>query len=90
MFLISVLMMWWNGTSWYTEGPFGDVLRDVNGTALSVGQTVKIVGTIAVMDANDPHFSDVTVNLLHPNGPPGQLPPGLTLRVHPLNLVVGS
>lgn len=82
-----LLMMWMVGT-WYVQGPTGDVMKDVNGVALTVGATVKLVGTITSLNANDPHFGDVAITLLHPNGTDPKAAAQIT--AYPLQLVVGS
>lgn len=63
-------------------------LIDVNGTALTMGQTVKLVGTIVSLDSTARHFDSVGVQLVHPNGV-GTLV-GETFFVDPSQTVVGS
>jgi hypothetical protein len=72
-----------------TDGPSGgDAMKDINDVAIAVGSTVKLVGTVVSINANDPHFQDLIIALIHPNGyGPAS---GVIVRAHPLNVVVGS
>lgn len=64
----AVLAPFWLANAWLPAPVAGQTLRDVNGVALAVGQTVKIVGTITALTASDPHFSGISFTPLHPNG----------------------
>ncbi len=66
----------------------GERLIDVNGVTLTLNATVKLVGTIVSLDSRDPHFGNVGVQLIHPNGTHPVV--GETFFVHPSQLVVGS
>jgi len=79
----------------------GTIMNDALGTALVVGQTVKITGTIVSLDPWDNTYQGVLITLLHPVAgvPDVNLPAGgqavaggavKTLAVHPSMLVVGS
>jgi len=57
--------MW---TPHFTPGIAGDTATDIYGTAISVGSVVKLVGIVTAIHLNDPHFSDVVVMPIHPNG----------------------
>jgi len=87
----SIVALWMLDNTWYLPGdkssPGAVKLQDINGTALTVGQTVKIVGTIQSMVNNDSHYGDVVVKLRDVGGSLNANP---TISVHPLNLVVGS
>lgn len=41
---------------------------DSTGAAISVGQTVKLVATVAAVNQNAPHGDEVTLTLSHPPG----------------------
>lgn len=71
-----------------TPLPAGERLIDVNGTALVLNQTVKLVGRIVSLNSTAPHFDGVGVMLIHPNGV-GPLV-GETFFVDPQQVVVGS
>lgn len=71
-----------------TPLPAGERLMDVNGTALVVTQTVKLVGTIVSLDSTARHFDAVGIRLIHPNGV-GPLV-GEIIFVDPQQVVVGS
>lgn len=72
----------------------GEYTKDINGTQLAVGQTVKLVGVITAIDATDRKFEDITIQPLHPGfavsvqlkAPKLQGP----YKFHPSQLVVGS
>lgn len=70
MLLIPFGNMWMAGT-W--TGPAttpiaGDSANDINGVAITVGSIVKFVGIVTAVNLNDPHFGDIVVQPLHPNG----------------------
>lgn len=89
--LASLGLFQWMSGLWTTplnQPAAGVRLIDVNGTTLTMGQTVKLVGTVVSLNAVDPHFSSVGVQLIHPNGQ-GPLV-GETFFVDPSQVVVGS
>ena len=86
--LVLGLMQWLTGTVWLADGPLYDQMRDVDGVAITVGATVKLVGTVSAINGTNTHYQDVTIYLLHPNG----IGPvaGVVLHAAPKQLVVGS
>lgn len=80
--------------------PGQDSPNDANGVAITVGATVKLVGTVASLNLFDNRFNDVVITLSHPVA--GQLPTFLTggdssqpgykvqISVPPNVLLVGS
>lgn len=44
----------------------GDLLNDANGVAITVGATVKFVGTVLSVNPLSTHFRDIQVQLSHP------------------------
>lgn len=81
------------GNTWYTPGTTVTTLKmqDVNGTTISVGDTVKIVCKVTALNPTSTHFDNVSLTPVHPGGDPRVNPASaLTFNVHPLNLVSGS
>lgn len=68
-----------------SDGPY---LMDANGTTLTVGQTVKLVGVITSLNQSAAHFDGVSVRATHPNGSGPNV--GEIFTIDPQQLVVGS
>ncbi len=66
----------------------GIPLVDVNGVTITIGAAVKMTGTVVSLDAVDPHFGSVGIQMIHPNGQ-GPLV-GETFFVDPSQVIVGS
>lgn len=66
----------------------GEYLIDVNGVTITLGSTVKLVGTVVSLDAVAPHFDGVGIKLLHPTGTGSIV--GETFFVDPAQVVVGA
>lgn len=80
-----------------------DLMVDANGAAITVGATVKLVGTVVELNPFSTKFRSVTITLLHPtvNVPDDNVASGAqragatpgavkTISVHPSMLVVGA
>ena len=61
----------WMAGAWVPNPAAGETLTDVNGVLITVGATVKLVGTVVAVSGVDPHFSGIQVVPNHPNGPNG-------------------
>jgi hypothetical protein len=84
--------------------PIGDSLTDYNGNAITVGATVKLIGTVTAVNALSQHYRDITVQLSYPVtgvAQPQPQPPAdggfntqpgsvLTINVPGCVLIVGS
>jgi hypothetical protein len=68
----------------------GVKLQDINGVAITVGATVKMVGTVTAVNAIDGHFMNVTVTPNNPTPDAKTTVPKTPVGFHPLQLVVGS
>lgn len=91
MLLASGLFQWMSGL-WGKLSfppPAGQWLIDANGVALTMGQTVKLVGTVVSLSAVGTHFDGVGVQMIHPTGAASPNY-GETFFVDPSQLVVGS
>jgi hypothetical protein len=63
-----LLAAMWGGSWWGAVPPVvGDTLLDVNGVTITLGATVKLVGTVTAINP-DPHFGSITVAPAHPTG----------------------
>jgi len=58
---------WMTGTVWTVPSTIGEYLRDINGTTITVGATVKLVGTVVAIN-QDPHYGTIQVRPNNPNG----------------------
>jgi hypothetical protein len=74
---------WFSG-AWFAQTT--DQPRDVNGTVINVGATVKIVGTVQSYNVTSTHRGVVVLSVIHPGDGSGIQ----QISVDSLNLVVGS
>jgi len=64
------LFDFWLNNTFPNPAQVGASVRDVNGVLITVGATVKFVGTVVAINSNDPHYGTIAVAPLHPNGQP--------------------
>ncbi len=90
------------GGAWLQQGFGPYAVRDINGTLIAVGNTVKLVGTVISVNPSDSHYMEVVFQPVHPGSipyPPQQgnylmptapLPGQPVFKVSGQQLVVGS
>jgi hypothetical protein len=60
----------WLAGSWY-QIPFGPgPIKDINGVVITVGATVKLVGTVVSLNPSDGHYMGVIFQPIHPGNAP--------------------
>lgn len=74
--ILGVGVMPWMSSAWPTSPQaIGGTQRDINGVAITVGATVKFVGTVVAIN-DDPHFGNIIVAPAHPDGQATVFSPG--------------
>lgn len=76
--------------NWLIPPIVGSNLKDINGTTITVGATVKMVGTVLSVNSIDGHFSNVVVTPNNPTPDQKTTVPKTPVAFHPLQLIVGS